>query len=363
MSASPAVAQPIPGTQPAPGTEIDEQPPAGDAPPAGTAEEQPPERRRRKVLVLLFMLAALVGLLALAIWYLLFRQPIPLPTIPGDVVMPGYVTSAYGVDRPMGVAVDPAGDRMWVGQTEGDKIARVLDGSGSELGLMQPPISTGADHVPVYLAFNPLTSEVYVSDRPTGSIYVYNADGTYQRQLTPDGVDGWQPLGLAFDAAGDLFVTDVASNPQKVLEFDPDGALVRTIGAEAGLSFPNGVAVDGAGNVYVTDSNNGRLLVFDADGNVAASIGRGVGDGDLGLPRGIAVDGQGRVYVADSSGHAVFVYAALQPGADNLDYLGSFGAQGVGNGQFEYPNGLAVDGRGRIYVTDSANNRVQVWSY
>jgi DNA-binding beta-propeller fold protein YncE len=361
MSASPAVTQPIPGTQPGP--QADEVPPDTTVPPAGTAEEEPPDRRRRKVLLLLLLFGALIGLFALAIWYLLFRQPIPLPTVPGRVVMPGYVTAAYGVDRPMGVAVDGAGDRMWVGQTEGDKIAVVMDGSGNELGMMQPPVSTGADHVPVYVTFNPVTSEVFVTDRPTGSIYVYGSDGSYLRQFSPDGVAGWQPLGLAFDAAGDLFVTDVGSNPQKVLEFDPSGALVRTIGTDAGLSFPNGVAVDATGNVYVTDGNNGRLLVFDGDGSLAARIGRGVGEGDLGLPRGIVIDGRNQVYVADSSGQAVLVYGTLQPGADHLDYLGTFGEQGVGNGQFEFPNGLAVDGRGRIYVTDSANDRVQVWSY
>jgi DNA-binding beta-propeller fold protein YncE len=361
MTASPAVAQPIPGTQPLPGS--DEVPPDGAGPVGDTAEE-PPNRRRRKIALLLLLFAGLISLLTLAIWYLLFRQPLPLPSIPGEVVMPGYVTSAYGAERPMGVAVSSAGDRLWIGETEGTRTARVLDAGGNELGQMLPPVSTGTEHVPVYLAVDPVSGEVYVTDRPTGSIYVYDRAGAYQRTYRPAvPIEGWQPLALAFDAAGNLFVSDVSVSPQKVLVFDRAGVLVRTLGEDAKLSFPNGIAVDSAGNAYVTDSNNGRLLVFDAQGNLAAQVGRGVGDGNLGLPRGVAVDGQDRVYVADSSGHAVFVYAGLVAGEQRLEYLGTFGGQGIGNGQFEYPNGLAVDGRGRIYVTDSANDRVQVWSY
>ena len=77
----------------------------------------------------------------------------------------------------------------------------------------------------------------------------------------------------------------------------------------------------------------------------------------------MAVDGQGRVYVVDTSGQSVFVYGTYQEGSSRLEYLGSFGTQGVSNGAFAYPNGIAVDGRGRLYVADSANNRVQLWSY
>ena len=56
------------------------------------------------------------------------------------------------------------------------------------------------------------------------------------------------------------------------------------------------------------------------------------------------------------------MYGTCQEGREPR-YLGSFGTQGVGEGAFDYPNGVAVDGRGRIYVADSANDRVQVWSY
>jgi DNA-binding beta-propeller fold protein YncE len=327
---------------------------------------EPPEERsrRRKLILLLLLLLAFLLLLGVALWYLLFRQPIGVPPLPGEVTMPTYATSVFGPKRPLGVTVSPDGSRIYVGETGGDRLARVLDGTGKQLAVLQPPVSTGTDHVPVYLAMDPLNGEVYVSDRPTGSIYIYDANGTYQRAYTaPDSLKGWQPLALAFDKAGNFYATDVSTNPQTVLVFDRQGNLTRTIGQTANMSFPNGVAVDAAGNVYVTDSNNGRLVVFDPNGALVAQIGRGVGEGNLGLPRGIGVGPDGRVYVVDATGQGVYVYAAYKAGANRLDYLGYFGGEGVGDGKFEFPNGLALDARGRIYIVDSGNDRVQVWSY
>ena len=118
-----------------------------------------------------------------------------------------------------------------------------------------------------------------------------------------------------------------------------------------------------ATGMFVADSNNGRLLVYDQNGTIAARVARGAGEGRLSLPRGLGIDGQGRVYVVDAVGHNVLVFGQLEEGQSTLEYQGSFGAQGVGDGEFSYPNDIAVDGRGRVYVADSMNNRVQLWSY
>jgi DNA-binding beta-propeller fold protein YncE len=360
MTASPTVA-PIPGATPAPDTE---PLPEGGGAGNGTVAEEPPRGRRRKAFILIFLLGLLALLVSLAIWYLLFRQPIPIPTIPGEVVMPTYSTALYGASRPMGVATSADGSRVYVGETGGEQIARILDASGNEVGQLLPPLSTGSDHVPLYLAVHPTTAEVWVTDRATGAIYVYAADGTYQRTFDPGAAIGaWQPLALNFDAAGNLYVTDVSLSPHRVLVFDATGVLTRTLGEDLGMSFPNGVAADAAGNVYVTDGNNGRLLVSGPEGERLAQVGRGVGSGNLGLPRGVVIDGQDRVYVADATGQGVFVYGTLKAGEERLDYYGFFGGEGVQNGAFMFPVGVSVDARGRIYVADSGNDRVQLWSY
>src|SRR5665811_1215406 len=94
-----------------------------------------------------------------------------------------------------------------------------------------------------------------------------------------------------------------------------------------------------------------------------ATIGRGVGDGDLGLPRGVAVDDSGRLFVVDTSDQMVRVYNVGSAKTPNPTYIGSFGDEGQIDGTFEYPNGVATDTRAHIYVTDRENNRVQVWGY
>ena len=135
--------------------------------------------------------------------------------------MPTYSTSIYGPTDRWAWPCCPTAARIFVGETEGDRTARVFDGSGTEVGLMEPPLSTGGEHVPVYLARHPSTGEVYVTDRPTGAIYIYDANGTLPAGLRPGPeLEGWQPLGIAFDAAGNLYVTDVSTKPQQILVFD-----------------------------------------------------------------------------------------------------------------------------------------------
>jgi DNA-binding beta-propeller fold protein YncE len=351
------------GGVPAPAVDETPAPPvAGDEEPR--VDEQEERRRRRKMALLLLLLGLLAMLVTIAIWYLIFRQPInPLPPIPVSQV-PSYSTSFYDVARPIGVAVSPDGSRMYVSESQGERIVRILDGNGTIVGGMVPPVSTGADHAPVYLAIDPLTSEVYVSDRPTGAIYVYDQDGAYLRTFTPATArPGWQPLGLAFDGEGNLYVTDLSGPFQKVVKFDRQAVAVATFGESLQMSFPNSVAVDAAGNVYVTDSNNGRLLVFDPEGELAAQVGRGSGEGNLGLPRGLSIDNQNRVFVGDTTGQGVLVYRTVEPDAQRLDYLGVFGGEGVADGAFRFPNAVATDRQGRVYVADTGNDRIQLWSY
>lgn len=337
-------------------------PVAGEGEPGATPEEE--RRRRRKAILVLILLGLLAFFITIAVWYLIFRQPInPIPVIPASEI-PAYSTSIYGAQRPMGVAVSTSGDRIYVTQTAGDQTTLIFDGGGNAIGTIAPPAETAPEHLPVYVAIDPLTSEVYVSDRQAGAIYVYDRDGAYLREfILAQPRPGWQPLGMAFDSDGNLYVTDLSGPYQKVLVIDRQANVVGTLGENESLNFPNGVAVDADRRVYVADSNNGRLLVFDASGAVMARVGRGSSEGNLGLPRGVAIDGSGRAFVADTMSHSVFVYRGSAEDGASLDYLGFFGNQGVEDGLFRYPGSVAVDARGRVYVADTQNDRVQIWSY
>lgn len=343
----------------------DDQPPASAAP----ADPGPPSgarsrRRRRLIIALAVLLPLLIAFAILAGWYSSTRKPLTqLPGLAKD--LPHYAFSIYGVSHPIGVAATASGDRVYVTQTDGARVVAVYDHAGKRIGTLAPPASTGPSHIPVYVAVNPRNDEVYVSDRITGEVYVYDRAGRFARTFTPRGDlgSGWAPLGLAFDRSGRLYAGDVGGRTHRILVFGTDGALQRTIGAPGQLSFPNGLVVDGRGNLEVSDSNNGRVVVFGPTGTVVAAITRGVGEGDLGLPRGTAVDDRGRLFVVDTSNHTVRMYQVGDAKRPAPRYIGSFGEEGTLDGTFEFPNGVATDNRARIYITDRENDRVQVWSF
>ena len=339
-----------------------EQPPV--ASPAADVDPEEERRRRRKILVLLLLALLVALLLGVALWYFIFRQPInPLPNI-SDMKMPAYSTSIYGPNTAMGIAVSRDGERIYAAETEGARALLIYDRTGKLLKEVQPPASTGTEHVPVWVAIDPVTDEVYVTDRPTGEVYVYDRDGAYQRTFAPQTrIPGWQPVGIAFDPAGNVYVTDLGGGAPRVEKIDRTGKLVQTFGETDSLSFPNGVAIDKTGKVYVADSNNGRLMVYAPDGTLITRVGRGAGIGDLGLPRGVSADGEVRIYVCDTSAQGVHVYRAPTDAKPQLEYIGFFGGNGTQDGQFSFPNGVATDARGHVYVTDTGNGRIQVWSY
>jgi DNA-binding beta-propeller fold protein YncE len=350
-------------------TEIspDQEPVGADEPATGAeldgAAIEPEPRERRKLLLLAFLSAAAVVLLIFSGWYLLFRKPIsefPLPPISAEP-MPTYGYSMYGPLRPTGIAVAPDGSRIYVTQTTTDTAVLVLDGRGVQVARMVPP-QTGTDHVFVYVAINPVSGEVYVTDRPAAKILVYSPEGEYLRAFDPpETLLGWQPLGVGFDSAGHLFVTDPSEH--RVHEFDAQGALVRSIGSTGQFNYPNAVVEDASGRLYVADSNNGRMVVLDPSGLEMAIVRRGPSEGDLGMPRGLAIDDQQRLFVVDTVDQSIKVYRPAQDPAAAPTFLGQFGIAGSGDGAFRYPNAIATDTRGRIYVADWDNDRVQVWTY
>jgi tripartite motif-containing protein 71 len=338
-------------------------PEAAEVPPA----PEPGRRHRRRLLVMLGIVLGLLGILAaVAIWYL--RTGKPLSQLPGmnqGEKAPHYLFSMYGVTQPIGVAISQDGERIYVTESGGQRLVHVFGRDGKETGTLKPP-AAGVGHVPVYVAANPMNDEVYVSDRMSAAIYVYGKDGAYLRTFEPKGDvgKGWAPLGLAFDPHGRLFVGDVRSTGgHRLLVFSAAGVLERALGDGMGLSYPNGVAVDGRSVVSVADSNNARVLLFTRDGAPAGRIVSGAADDVLGLPRGIAVDDSRRMYVVDAANHTVQIYRIPDAATGVPQFVGSFGTEGTGDGAFEYPNGVAADSRARLYVTDRENNRLQVWSY
>lgn len=331
-----------------------------------------------KMIVLLALLIALGWVIMLASQYYQTKQPLSqLPGVPApvadlfDTPTFEYVSSIDGLVNPMGVAVGLDG-RVYITEAGGERKIHIFNRQGEELGSFAPPESLAPDRVPVYLAVSP-DGDIYVSDRGAAAIFVFSPDGESKGAVTPPkGYEDWHPLGLTFDAEGNLYIADVTPEKHRVIVLDPTDKLKLTFGSQGEgqgeFSYPNGIAVDSDGRIFVADGNNGRMQAFDKEGNFLFLISRGMSPGDLSIPRGIAVDSDNRLLIADTSRGAVQVYKLTESSDDEtqnapLKYLGGFNGDAGTGVSFQFPNGLALDGQGRVYVTDRANSRVQIWKY
>ena len=154
--------------------------------------------------------------------------------------------------------------------------------------------------------------------------------------------------GVAFDAAGDLFVTDGGNN--KVVKYSSSGAYLTQFGVGV-LDQPDGVGVDPSGNVFVTDVYHNRVVDYSNSGVEVRVIGSaGTGNGHFENPSGLAVDKSGDVFVLDAGNNRVEEFS------NSGVYMSQF-THGL-----SYPEGLALDSSGDVYVADTYNNRVVEFS-
>jgi hypothetical protein len=139
------------------------------------------------------------------------------------------------------------------------------------------------------------------------------------------------------DGAGDVFIAD--SNNNRVVEVPATGGAETTVGT--GLNLPYGVAVDGAGNVFIADTYNNRVVEVPANGGPQITLGSG-----LIYPIGVAVDGSGNVFIGDSGNNR-----AVEVPADG-------GPQTTVGSGLNNPFGIAVDAAGDVFIVDTYNNQV-----
>ena len=188
---------------------------------------------------------------------------------------------------------------------------------------------------------------------------VWGAEGSAPGQFL-------SPRAVAIGADGSVFVAD--SRNHRIQKFDAEGNLLWTAGsfgtidtntAGPGLfNEPWGVGVGPDGSVYVADTWNHRVQKLDANGQFVAEwghFGQGESIDSFWGPRAIAVDGSGRVYVADTGNKRVAVFD--QDGRS----LSTIGLAGSDPGQLDEPVGLAVTADGTLYVADTWNLRIQVF--
>jgi len=161
------------------------------------------------------------------------------------------------------------------------------------------------------------------------------------------------PQGLALDAQGNLYVADTGN--RRIQVFDPQGGLLTAI-ADTRFAGPRYVALDEEGRIYVSDSSE-KVHVFNGRGDPLQSFGlAGSLPSQFSEIAGLAVDAAGDLLVADSGNGRVQTFSLLS------GLLYTFGDQGDPTELLERPEGIALDAEGNVYVTDAENGRIQKYA-
>jgi serine/threonine-protein kinase len=285
--------------------------------------------------------------------------------IRGDLTLQGVFVEAPGrpgviaevLNRPAGVAVDAQGNAYVVDSR--NNLVRKFSPTGAPI---QRWGGTGAQ---------PLSNPQAVAVDSRGNIYVADQNNNRVLKLAQSGrpISPWgtgdsgpgklnAPIALALDADGNVWVLDAGSPP--LHELSPDGTLIKQVqpGDLSGAAF-GGIAL-GRGHFYVTAGSSDGVSVFSSSTispypiKPVATFGTlGSGRDQFRFPNGIALDEQGDIYVADTGNNRIVV---LSPSGE---WLFAVGTRGSHPGQFNAPTGIAVDGHGNVYVADTNNNWVQ----
>jgi len=296
----------------------------------------------------------------------------------------------------IGIAVNSSGD-IFVCEDSGSNRIRKI----TSTGVVTTFVSSGL-RSPSGMVFN-----------SAGELYVTNATNHYISKVSPEGVvtniagagsatvngggaavDGtgtnavfFSPLGAGIDSAGNVYIAD--GNNNRIRKMTPEGVVttlagslsdiagfVDGVGTAAIFSYPFGIAVDSAGNVYVGDANNYRIRKITSGGLVTTLAGSGFtgytnsvnNNPRFRNPSGITLDSTGNVYVADTGNHRIrkitpdglvstLAGKGFLGGTLDIDY-GYLDGTGT-NALFFNPGGVAVDSEGNVYVADANNHRIR----
>jgi phospholipase C len=213
----------------------------------------------------------------------------------------------------------------------------------------------GALAQPYGIALGPGNRDVWVADRAHNYVEEFTASGqpvTAVGQWGPGALR--QPEGVAVDASGDVWVADTGGN--RVEEFSPSGTELTSFGGlgsgDGQLDAPTGLAIAPSGDVYVADQGNNRIEEFSSSGGYLASIA-------VGTPFGVALDGSGDIWVSSPSyadGNAVYEFSPT--GAQ----LQEFGVTQASYGAMSDVGGIAAGPHGRVYVAQPDYGWVSVYN-
>ncbi len=298
---------------------------------------------------------------------------------------------------PYGIAADTAGN-LYVADTINNTIRKVtatgvvttLAGTAGVVGSADGSGAAAQFNTPIGIATDP-SGNLYVADTFNNTIRKVTAEGVVTTLAGTAGVAGsadgtgaaaqfYNPVGIAADTVGNLYVADTKSNTIRKITA---AGIVTTLAGTAGVTgsadgsgaaaqfyAPIGIAADTAGNLYVADTGNRTIRKITAAGVVTTLAGTagvlGSADGSgpaaqFNSPSGIAADTAGNLYVVDMNSRTIRKITAagvVTTLAGTAGVLGSADGSGAA-AQFNSPGGIAADTAGNLYVADTLNNTIR----
>ena len=304
-------------------------------------------------------------------WPTLVGPGVTVSTLAGQAGSPGGTDgtgSGARFSSPADLAADGAGN-LYVADTFNNSIRKI-----TSAGVVTT-VATGFSH-PAGIALDG-SGNLYVADTDNNQVRKISAAGAVTTVAA--GFSG--PSGIAADTAANLYVADTLSHT--IRKVTPAGVVsvvagvagvsgsADGIGSAARFHGPQGLALDGAGNLYVADTNNSAIRkIALASGTVTTSAGlAGVNGGTDGagsqarffFPSGVALDASGKLYIADTDNSTVRAMSASGVVTTLAGQMGTNGsADGVdGAARFYFPAGIAADSAGNLYVADTNNSAIR----
>ena len=260
-----------------------------------------------------------------------------------------------GLTKPSGVAVDSR-DRVYVTDSAVGAVF-VFDPANKKLELLGAK-GQGRLSAPFGIAID-RQDRIYVADTGLKRVNIYAPTGELAGVISRIGDETLvNPTGVAVDDVNRrLLIVDSRAHRVVAVNLDAWDTGVWFSGNEESGTFyyPTFVATDAAGRVYISDTLNFCVRVFDKDFKFIRRIGEhGTSLGNFDRPKGVALDSEGHLYVVDA---AFSNFQIFDDQGRLLLYVGSFGLQ---PGAFRLPSGICIDKRNRVFVVDSINARVQM---
>jgi trimeric autotransporter adhesin len=315
----------------------------------------------------------------------------------------GPATSAE-LNGPYGLATDNAGN-LYIADPANNRVRKVVLGTGiistfagngtAGYGGDNGPATSAELQLPVGVALD-TAGDLYIADEGNNVIRKVNTSGviTTVAGNNTEGYSGdnglatsaslYAPSGVAIDSSGNLYIGDAGNN--RVREVAASTGVITTIAGTgtAGYSGDNGAAVSATlnkpsaviegstGNLYILDTGNNVVRLVNTTGTITTVAGNGTAgySGDDGpatsatlhTPYGLNIDSSGNLYIADSGNNVVRMVStagiiSTVAGNGTAGYSGDNGA--AISATLDNPQGVTIDSRGNVYISDQSNNRVR----